>query len=145
MYVFVLVSRGQGVFIPAPMKRTHHCSQLRKSDAGSAATLVGWVDSVRDHGGILFVDLRDREGLTQIVLDPANAALEAQFGSIKPESVIEVTGNVQERIEAAVNLNLSTGGIEVHASELIIHNVSKTPPFPMDDTADKTSDDLRMT
>ena len=145
MYVFVLVSRGQGVFIPAPMKRTHHCSQLRKSDAGSAVTLVGWVDSVRDHGGILFVDLRDREGLTQIVLDPANAALEAQFGSIKPESVIEVTGNVQERIEAAVNPNLATGGIEVHASELIIHNVSKTPPFPMDDTADKTSGDLRMT
>ena len=145
MYVFVLVSRGQGVFIPAPMKRTHHCSQLRKSDAGSAVTLVGWVDSVRDHGGILFVDLRDREGLTQIVLDPANAALEAQFGSIKPESVIEVTGNVQGRIEAAVNPNLATGGIEVHASELIIHNVSKTPPFPMDDTADKTSGDLRMT
>jgi aspartyl-tRNA synthetase len=145
MYVFVLVSRGQGVFIPAPMKRTHHCSQLLKSDAGSAVTLVGWVDSVRDHGGILFVDLRDREGLTQIVLDPANAALEAQFGSIKPESVIEVTGNVQERIEAAVNPNLATGGIEVHASELIIHNVSKTPPFPMDDTADKTSGDLRMT
>ena len=111
MHIFVLVSRGQGVFIPALMKRTHHCSQLRKSDAGSAATLVGWVDSVRDHGGILFVDLRDREGLTQIVLDPANAALEAQFGSIKPESVIEVTGTVQERIEAAVNPNLATGEI----------------------------------
>ena len=145
MHIFVLVSRGQGVFIPALMKRTHHCSQLRKSDAGSAATLVGWVDSVRDHGGILFVDLRDREGLTQIVLDPANAALEAQFGSIKPESVIEATGNVQERMEAAVNPNLATGGIELHASELMIHNVSKTPPFPMDDTADKTSEDLRMT
>jgi aspartyl-tRNA synthetase len=127
------------------MKRTHHCSQLRKSDAGSAATLIGWVDSVRDHGGILFVDLRDREGLTQIVLDPANAALEAQFSSIKPESVIEVTGSVQERIEAAVNLNLATGEIELHASELMVHNVSKTPPFPMDDTADKTSEDLRMT
>ena len=79
----MLVSRGQGVFFPALMKRTHHCSELRKSDAGSVATLVGWVDSVRDHGGILFVDLRDREGLTQIVLDPSNAALEAQFGRIR--------------------------------------------------------------
>lgn len=125
--------------------RTHHCSQLRKSDTGSTATLSGWVDSVRDHGGILFVDLRDREGLTQIVLDPSNASLEAQFGQIKPESVIEVTGTVQERIADAVNSNLATGEIEVHASELKVHNVAKTPPFPMDDSADKTSEDIRMT
>lgn len=127
------------------MKRSHHCSQLRKSDAGSTVTLAGWVDSVRDHGGILFVDLRDREGLTQIVFDPANKALEAQFGSIKPESVIAVSGQVQERIAEAVNPNLATGEIEIHASELKIHNVSKTPPFPMDETADKTSEDIRMT
>ncbi|MGB0258183.1 MAG: aspartate--tRNA ligase, partial [Coraliomargarita sp.] len=127
------------------MKRSHHCSQLRKADAGSTVTLAGWVDSVRDHGGILFVDLRDREGLTQIVFDPANKELEAQFGSIKPESVIAVTGNVQERIAEAVNPNLATGEIEVQAAELKIHNVSKTPPFPMDDSADKTSEDIRMT
>ena len=127
------------------MKRTHHCSQLRKADAGSTVTLAGWVDSVRDHGGILFVDLRDREGLTQIVFDPANETLEAQFGSIKPESVIAVTGKVEERIAEAVNPNLATGEIEVHAAELKIHNVSKTPPFPMDDSANKTSEDLRMT
>jgi aspartyl-tRNA synthetase len=127
------------------MMRTHNCSELRKSDAGSTATLCGWVDSVRDHGGILFVDLRDREGLTQIVLDPSNAALDAQFGSIKPESVIEVSGTVQERIAEAVNENLETGAIEVHASELKIHNVSKTPPFPMDETADKTGEEIRMT
>ena len=126
------------------MKRTHHCSQLRTSDAGTSATLAGWVDSVRDHGGILFVDLRDREGLTQIVLDPSNASLEAQFGLIKPESVIAVSGTVQERIADAVNSNLETGGIELHASELKVHNTSKTPPFPMDDSADKTSDDIRM-
>lgn len=127
------------------MKRTHHCSELRKSDAGTTATLAGWVDSVRDHGGILFVDLRDREGLTQIVLDPSNAALEAQFSSIKPESVIAVSGRVEERIADAVNTNLDTGGIELHASELKVHNVSKTPPFPMDDSADKTGEDIRMT
>ena len=70
------------------MKRTHNCSQLRKSDTGSTVTLSGWVDSVRDHGGILFVDLLDREGLTQIVLDPTNKSLEAQFGSIKPEGPV---------------------------------------------------------
>jgi len=127
------------------MMRTHNCSQLRKSDAGSSATLCGWVDSIRDHGGILFVDLRDREGLTQIVLDPSNSCLEVEFGSIKPESVIEVSGTVRERIADAVNPNLDTGAIEVHASELKIHNVSKTPPFPMDDSANKTSEEIRMT
>jgi len=127
------------------MKRTHHCSQLRKSDAGTTVSLSGWVDSVRDHGGILFVDLRDREGLTQIVLDPANAELEAKFGSIKPESVIWVAGEVRERVGETVNTNLETGEVEVHAAELDVLNVSKTPPFPMDETADKVSDELRMT
>mgnify|MGYP005621142025 FL=1 len=127
------------------MKRTHNCSQLRKSDTGSTVTLSGWVDSVRDHGGILFVDLRDREGLTQIVLDPANKCLEAQFGSIKPESVISITGKVDERFGGTSNAKLETGEIEVHATDLEILNVSKTPPFPMDDSADKVSEDLRMT
>jgi aspartyl-tRNA synthetase len=127
------------------MKRTHHCSQLRPSDTGSTATLCGWVDSVRDHGGILFVDLRDREGLTQIVLDPSNPGLEAQFHQIKPESVLAVSGKVEARLGNTVNDKLATGGIEVHAVELEVLNVSKTPPFPMDDSADKVGEDLRMT
>ncbi|TVP80082.1 MAG: aspartate--tRNA ligase [Puniceicoccaceae bacterium] len=127
------------------MKRTHHCSQLRASDQGSTVTLCGWVDSVRDHGGILFVDLRDREGRTQIVLDPSNPGLEAQFGSIKPESVIAVSGQVEKRFGDTANTKLATGEIEVHAKELEILNVSKTPPFPMDDSADKVSEDVRMT
>jgi aspartyl-tRNA synthetase len=127
------------------MKRTHSCSQLRKSDAGSTVSLSGWVDSARDHGGILFVDLRDREGLTQIVLDPSNKNLEALFGSIKPESVISITGKVEERLGGTSNQKLATGEIEVHTTELEVLNVSKTPPFPMDDSADKVSEDLRMT
>lgn len=144
--MFSCLFRGGKLFcLRDLMKRTHHCSQLRKSDSGSSVTLAGWVDSVRDHGGILFVDLRDREGLTQIVFDPSNAELEKQFGSIKPESVISVSGAVQERITEAVNANLATGEIEVHATELVVHNVSKTPPFPMDDSADKTGEDIRMT
>ena len=144
--VFVLVSWGEAVFIARfLMKRTHNCSQLRNSDTGSTVTLSGWVDSVRDHGGILFVDLRDREGLTQIVLDPSNHGLESQFGSIKPESVISVTGKVDQRFGGTSNAKLATGEIEVHASELEILNVSKTPPFPMDDSADKVGEDLRMT
>ena len=144
--VFVLVSWGEAVFIARfLMKRTHNCSQLRHSDTGSTVTLSGWVDSVRDHGGILFVDLRDREGLTQIVLDPSNPGLESQFGSIKPESVISVTGKVDQRFGGTSNAKLATGEIEVHASKLEILNVSKTPPFPMDDSADKVGEDLRMT
>ena len=127
------------------MNRTHHCSQLRASDSGSTVNLSGWVDSVRDHGGILFVDLRDREGLTQIVFDPNNASLGNKFAQIKPESVISITGKVQVRIAEAVNANLATGEIEVHANSIKIHNISKTPPFPMDDSADKTNEDLRMT
>ena len=127
------------------MKRTHSCSQLRKSDSGSIVTLSGWVDSVRDHGGILFVDLRDREGVTQIVLDPSKKNLEAHFGSIKPESVISITGKVEERLGGTSNEKLATGEIEVHVTDLEILNVSKTPPFPMDDSADKVSEDLRMT
>jgi aspartyl-tRNA synthetase len=127
------------------MKRSHHCSELTKNDAGSKVQLCGWVDSVRDHGGILFVDLRDREGLTQIVLDPSNKDLEAQFVSIKPESVIAVSGEVRERIGDTINTGLATGAIEVHAQTLEILNISKTPPFPMDDSADKVGEDLRMT
>ena len=90
------------------MKRSHHCSQLRASDEGSTVTLSGWVDSVRDHGGILFVDLRDREGLTQIVLDPSNVGLESKFNSIKPESVISVSGVVEKRFGGTANVKLAT-------------------------------------
>lgn len=142
---FSLVSWADAVLLSRFMKRTHHCSQLTKEDAGKSVQLCGWVDSVRDHGGILFIDLRDREGLTQIVLDPANKELEAKFSSIKPESVIAVSGVVNERLGDTVNEALATGAIEVHAETLEILNISKTPPFPMDDSADKVGEDLRMT
>ena len=127
------------------MKRTHNCSELRSENAGQTVVLCGWVDSVRDHGGILFVDLRDREGITQIVFDPQNARLKDDFNLIKPESVIAVSGVVEERVGNTSNVQLSTGSIEVHASDIIIHNVSKTPPFPMDDSADKVGEELKMT
>ena len=127
------------------MKRTHNCSELRVTDSGISVVLSGWVDSVRDHGGILFVDLRDREGITQIVFDPQNLSLKDNFNQIKPESVISISGVVAKRVGNTSNAQLSTGAIEVHASDIIIHNVSKTPPFPMDDTADKVGEELKMT
>ena len=127
------------------MKRSHHCNQLRKENAGSSATLIGWVDSLRDHGGVFFLDLRDREGKTQVVLDPENQTLSELFPKLKPESVIEVTGEVRNRDDGTENTNLDTGDIELFASNIIVHNQSKTPPFPLDDTADKVGEDLRLT
>ncbi len=127
------------------MKRTHHCAELSKAQAGETVQLSGWIDSVRDHGGIFFVDLRDREGLTQIVFDPGNPGLKEHFGSLKPESVITVSGEVKPREPATVNPRLTTGEIEVHAASLVIENLSKTPPFPMDEAGDKVNEDLRLT
>ena len=126
-----------------PMKRTHHCAQLTKADLHATVSLAGWVDSVRDHGGIIFVDLRDRQGITQVKFDNA---LREQAAKLKDESVIEIKGKVELRPDAMVNKNLPTGEIEVDATELIVHNLSETPPFPLDDAGgDKVNEDLRLT
>ncbi len=129
------------------MKRTHHCAQLTSADLGSTVSLLGWVDSVRDHGGILFIDLRDRKGITQVKFDPhVNPTLGAQAAQLKPESVIEVAGKVVARPAGTVNASLPTGEIEVDGTELAIHNLSDTPPFPLDDAGgDKVNEDLRLT
>src|SRR5271168_2729291 len=98
------------------MQRTHHCAQLTTANLGATVALAGWVDSLRDHGGIIFVDLRDRRGLTQVKFDPhVNPALGAQAGQLKPESVIHVTGKVVARPAGTVNPGLPTGEIEIDA------------------------------
>lgn len=128
------------------MKRTHTCSEITKKDVGSTVTLIGWVESVRDHGGVIFVDLRDREGITQIVFDPSFPELHAQAQGLKDESVIQVTGKVKERAEGTVNPKLKTGEIEVFAQNLTVHNVCDPLPFPLEDEkADKVNEDLRLT
>ncbi len=126
------------------MKRSHHCNQLRKENAESSATLIGWIDSLRDHGGVFFLDLRDREGKTQVVLDPENKTLSELFPKLKPESVIEVTGDVRPRDAGTENTNLATGEVELFAHSILVHNQSKTPPFPLDDSAEKVGEDLRL-
>ncbi|WP_238710474.1 aspartate--tRNA ligase [Oceanipulchritudo coccoides] len=127
------------------MKRTHTCNALRKNDVGKSVTLIGWVDTLRDHGGIQFVDLRDRTGLTQVVFDPQHAALKEDLHHLRHESVIEISGTVSARGEAETNSKLPTGEIEVSAESLIIHNTSETPPFPLDDEkTDKVNEDLRL-
>ena len=147
--ILFALSRWGGLFFTTyvPMKRTHHCAQLSPSDLGASVSLVGWVDTIRDQGGIIFVDLRDRRGITQIKLEPRdNAKLAEQLKLLKPESVIGITGRVAARPAGTENTGLSTGGIEVEASELEIHNISDTPPFPLDDAGgDRVNEDLRLT
>ena len=125
------------------MKRTHHCAQLTKSDLHATVSLAGWVDSVRDHGGIIFVDLRDRQGITQVKFD---SNLRAEAALLKDESVIAVTGQVELRPETMVNRSLPTGEVEIDATAMIVHNISDTPPFPLTDAGgDKVNEDLRLT
>jgi len=129
------------------MQRTHHCAQLAQGNIETTVSLVGWVDSLRDHGGILFIDLRDRRGITQVKFDPhVNVELAAKAAQLKAESVIAVSGKVVARPEGTVNASLPTGAIEVDATALEIYNISDTPPFPLDDIGgDKVNEDLRLT
>jgi len=128
------------------MKRTHHCAQLKKADIGASVSLSGWVDSIRDHGGIIFIDLRDRKGVTQVKFDPrGNAELGARAASLRPESVASVAGKVVARPEGTVNPAMPTGEVEVDAAALEILNMSETPPFPLDDQGgDRVNEDLRL-
>ncbi|MBP6508664.1 MAG: aspartate--tRNA ligase [Opitutaceae bacterium] len=129
------------------MQRSHHCAQLTQTDLGATVALAGWVDSIRDHGGIIFIDLRDRKGITQVKFDPQdNADLGAQAAQLKPESVISIAGKVVARPAGTINATLTTGEIEIAATALEVLNISETPPFPLDDAGgDKVNEDLRLT
>jgi len=126
------------------MYRTHHCNQLRAADVGQTVELSGWVASRRDHGGVIFIDLRDREGITQIVFRPENypeVAKEAH--SLHDEDVIRVKGKVAPRLEGTANPKLPTGEIEIVVSELTILNQCAPLPFQLD--ASLSNEDLRLT
>jgi aspartyl-tRNA synthetase len=126
------------------MFRTNHCSSLRKSDIGRQVTLAGWVNVTRDHGGVIFIDLRDRQGLTQVVFRPEeNAELAKQAHTLRGEDVIQVSGAVAARLPGTENPNLATGDIEIIPSELRILNRAEPLPFPLD--AEPQNEDLRMT
>src|SRR5580765_5156631 len=126
------------------MFRTHDSNSLRKSDVGIQVTLAGWVNVTRDHGGVIFIDLRDREGLTQVVFRPEeNAELAKEAHSLRSEDVIEVSGRVAARLPGTENANLATGDIEIIPSRLRILNRADTLPFPID--AEPQNEDLRMT
>ena len=115
------------------MYRTHHCNELRASDAGREIILAGWVDSARDHGGVIFLDLRDREGRTQVVFRPEERPdLAAAAHTLRNEDVVRISGQVTRRVEGTQNPKLLTGEIEVVASSLDILNRSEILPFPVD-------------
>ncbi len=126
------------------LKRTHNCGQLRLEDAGKKVTLAGWVHSYRDHGNLVFIDLRDKEGLTQLVFNPEKQPeVHKQARTARCEWVIAAKGIVQPRGEGLENLKLPTGQIEVAVQQMEILNTSKTPPFEIED-AKKSSEELRL-
>ena len=126
------------------MYRTTDCNSLRKSDIGKDATLAGWVHVSRDHGGVIFIDLRDREGLTQVVFRPEeNAELAKQAHGLRSEDVIQVSGRVAPRVPGTENPKLATGEVELIPSQLRILNRADDLPFPID--AEIHNEDLRLT
>ena len=127
------------------LKRTHSCGELRLGDAGREVVLMGWVQRRRDHGGLIFVDLRDRRGLTQAVFNPEiNPDTHNKAGVLRDEFVLAVRGVVNPRPPEMVNPNLPTGEIEVMVSELRLLNSAKTPPFELEDYRLDISEALRL-
>ena len=129
------------------MYRTHHCNALRPEHIGQTVTLVGWVNTVRDHHGVIFVDLRDREGVTQCVFrTEENSAAAAESHELRAEDVVQVTGRVSERPEiegkSTVNVSIATGEIEIVVTGLTVLNKSEVLPFQLD--KDQLGEDLRL-
>ncbi|MGC8595166.1 MAG: aspartate--tRNA ligase [Candidatus Kryptoniota bacterium] len=125
-------------------QRSHTCGELRASHIGSKVTLNGWVDKRRDLGGLIFVDIRDRYGKTQVVFNPQrNEEVYQRAKQLRSEDVISVSGRVERRPEGTENENMPTGEIDVLADELIVLNESETPPFPIEPDID-VSEDIRL-
>jgi aspartyl-tRNA synthetase len=130
------------------MKRTHHCNELRPANIGQTATLCGWVHSRRDLGGLIFIDIRDREGRTQTVFDPSDLSPELfnRAASLRSESVIQITGQVRQRPAGTMNPKIVTGEVEVGVKSLEVLNDAAVLPFPIDDPelAGKVNEELRL-
>ncbi|MDH5393337.1 MAG: aspartate--tRNA ligase [Gammaproteobacteria bacterium] len=122
--------------------RSHYCGVVDETLLDQEVTLCGWANRRRDHGGVIFVDLRDREGLVQIVFDPENPEMFTQAERIRNEYVLQVTGKVRARPEGTVNDDLRTGKIEIYITKLVVLNASETPPFMIDD--DDVNEDNRL-
>jgi len=130
------------------MKRTHHCNELRPAHIGQTVTLSGWVHSRRDLGGLIFIDIRDREGRTQTVFDPSDLTPElfAQAAALRSECVVSITGKVRARPAGTNNAKIATGEVEVGVVGLEVLNMAEVLPFPVDDPeiANKVNEELRL-
>ncbi|WP_321532564.1 aspartate--tRNA ligase [uncultured Desulfuromonas sp.] len=125
-------------------KRTHYCGDISSADIGNEVCLMGWVQRRRDHGGLIFIDLRDREGIAQLALDPdRDPEAHEKADKVRNEYVVAVKGTISPRPEGTVNPKMKTGEVEVEVSELRILNVSKTPPFMLDDHVD-VAENIRL-
>lgn len=121
--------------------RTHYCGELNASHIDQQVTVCGWVNRRRDHGGVIFVDLRDREGILQVVFDPDDADMFANAERVRNEFVLKVTGKIRIRPEGTINPDMATGEVELLSQQLEILNASETPPFQLDE---EVHDDLRL-
>jgi aspartyl-tRNA synthetase len=121
--------------------RSHYCGQVNRAAIGQEIKVAGWVHRRRDHGGVIFIDLRDREGLLQVVFDPDRAEMFAEAEKLRSEFVLGVEGRVRERPQGTINPNLASGEVELLATKLTVLNKSKTPPFHHDEPA---SEELRL-
>ena len=126
------------------MLKTHNCGELRLSDVGNTVKLAGWLQRRRDHGGLIFMDLRDRSGLVQVTADPSVGEAYGVAEKARGEYVLQVTGRVRPRPEGTVNPNLESGEVEVLAQSITILNAAKTVPMPIDDDGYKTDETTRL-
>jgi aspartyl-tRNA synthetase len=124
--------------------RSHSCGELNSGHVGAEVVLCGWAHRRRDHGGVIFIDLRDREGLVQVVLDPDRPEVFQRAEQVRSEYVLRITGRVRPRPEGTVNPDLATGEIEVLGTDLEILNVSETPPIQLDVHVADASDEIRL-
>ena len=126
------------------MLRTHTCNELTKDNIGETVQLSGWVSNRRDHGGIIFIDMRDRYGLTQVVFDPEDDAVAHELANtFRSEYVIQIEGTVRPRPDGQANPNMTTGEIEIITKNVVLLSKSKTPPFELDDHAALANEEIR--
>jgi aspartyl-tRNA synthetase len=123
--------------------RSHYCGDLRATESGQEVEIYGWVHRRRDHGGVIFLDIRDRTGVLQVVFDPDEEQSFALADSVRNEYVLQAKGKVRPRPEGTVNADMPTGEIEVLGKELVILNAAKTPPFQLD-AHSEAGEDVRL-